>query len=83
MNPDNQKYFVNLLWSKFRDAVVPKDAPPHQFEEMRRAFYSGGWTVFELVIAASKNMSEEEAEKVLNGIDEEFKEFFRTVGNIS
>lgn len=32
---------ISRHWQSFQDRVVPKDAPPVQVREMRRAFYAG------------------------------------------
>ena len=39
---------IQQEWEDFKAAVMPKDAPPIQRQEMRRAFYAGARTMLSL-----------------------------------
>lgn len=47
-------------WAAFEALVMPKDAPPVQRQEMRRAFYSGAEAMLRLQYAAGDPSVSEE-----------------------
>lgn len=66
-------------WAKFERAVIPADAPPIQRQEMRRAFF-GGARAYQALCMVATTLSDEGAEQVLAGLDEELQAFARSVG---
>jgi hypothetical protein len=63
-------------WVSFDAAVVPEDAPQMQRQEMRRAFYGGGWAMVNLMLGATEgNVPDEVGAELLAGWMAEFEAF--------
>lgn len=41
---------IETAWTSYREAVVPKDAPPIQLQESKRAFFGGAWALYALLM---------------------------------
>ena len=68
-------------WDSFARAVLPKDAPAVQRQEMRRAFYAGAQGILHGVIAAFAPESEptDEDLQVMANLEIELSEFAESV----
>ena len=65
---------VQEQWASFSKMVVPKDAPPVQIQEMRRAFYSGVKAMIRIQWAVG-GVSENAGVEMLEGVHDEVKRF--------
>ncbi len=68
-------------WDSFARAVLPKDAPAVQRQEMRRAFYAGAQGILHGVIMAlapEKEPTEDDLEMMAN-LERELSEFAELV----
>jgi hypothetical protein len=70
---------IDEKWRSFEAEVVPKNAPPVQRIEMRRAFYAGASGALRLMTDLS-DLSEDAAVLALEGLHEEARQFTRRVG---
>lgn len=67
-------------WAAFDFAVMPKNAPAVQRQEMRRAFYGGAEAMLRLQYAAgNKDVSEEGGVMMLEGWHDECRIFAQQV----
>jgi len=68
-------------WLTFAEHVLPKDAPPIQRQEMRRAFYAGAGLLFENMTEAvgPADVSEDAGLDIMQGVYEEIRAFLRDV----
>lgn len=67
---------ITEQWALFESSVMPKDAPPIQRQEMRRAFYSGAEAMLRIQHAiASGTVSEDAGVAILQGLHEELHGF--------
>jgi len=68
-------------WDTFARAVLPKDCPPIQRQEMRRAFYAGAQGILYGVIAAFAPESEPTAEDLalMDNLERELSDFAELV----
>ena len=63
-------------WKDFWRAVGPKDAPPLQYQEMRRAFYAGIWqTLCAARSLGDDGVSEQAGVAALEPLDTECRAF--------
>lgn len=67
-------------WALFERAVMPKDAPAVQRQEMRRAFYAGceGMLRLQFEIGA-KSVSEDAGVRIIEGWHDECRRFAAAV----
>lgn len=71
---------IQEQWNSFVALVVPKDAPPAQQKEMRRAFYAGAEAMARIQFAVGdKAMSEDAGIQVLEGCHDELRRFAHQV----
>ncbi len=67
---------IQEQWELFAALVVPKDAPPIQRQETRRAFYAGAEAMARIQFAVGdKAMSEDAGVQVLEGCHDELRRF--------
>lgn len=68
-------------WRSYRDHVLPKNAPPVQMQETRRAFYAGAGLLFENLTNAvgADEVSEDAGVDIMAGVDDEIRQFFKDV----
>lgn len=80
MNPDEPDETVQQMWDGFASSVLPKDAPPIQWTEMRRAFYAG---CYGMLMACSQigeeSVSEDTGVLRLELWKQECEDFYRKV----
>lgn len=69
---------VQNKWEQFKEMTMPKNAPDIQTQEMKRSFYAGAFSMFNLMIDISDKHTEEKAAKILDDINEETKAFFKS-----
>lgn len=63
-------------WALFEASVMPKNAPPIQRQEMRRAFYSGAAALLRIqLVIGSETVSEDAGVAILQGLHEELHAF--------
>jgi hypothetical protein len=68
---------IETEWNNYRNAVIPKDAPPVQVVESRRAFFAGAWALY----ALQMNHLDEDREpteadlKFMASLDAEMRQF--------
>lgn len=68
-------------WQSFSDMVMPKNAPPVQVKEMRRAFYAGAGIMLNITKQlGDEEISEDAGVRALEGLEQEIKEFLALVG---
>lgn len=71
---------IQEQWNSFAALVVPKDAPPVQQREMRRAFYAGAEAMTRIHFAiGDKTMSVDAGIQVLEGCHDELRRFAHQV----
>lgn len=73
---------IRQLHDKWAAAVLPKDASPVQRQECERAFYSGAFASFTNQIAEVAALSDDDAEKAMQAMEDEMKDYFRTLATI-
>jgi transcriptional regulator NrdR family protein len=67
---------IQAGWESYLEEVIPKDAGPVQREECRRAFFAGAKIYHEAVRAiAADEVSEEQAERILQSVVDELAAF--------
>jgi hypothetical protein len=72
---------INGEWESYRTQVLPKDAPPIQIMECRRAFYAGSEAFFRCVFDVSgDDVSEDAGAEYLETLNQELQAFGRDVG---
>lgn len=69
-------------WDLFRTTVIPHDASPVQLQEMRRAFYAGCASLFDIQMQmTAPGKTEEDGMDVMSRIQEELMQFGRDLQN--
>lgn len=69
-------------WALFSAAVMPKDAPPVQRQEMRRAFYAGAEAALRMQFAiGDKAVSEDAGVAIIEGWHDECRRFAQQVAS--
>ena len=68
-------------WDQFARAVLPKDAPRVQHQEMRRAFYAGAESIlFRVIQAFAPETEPTDADlQIMSDLDDELKAFTKAV----
>lgn len=67
-------------WISFRKACDLEGAPSDQLREMRRAFFGGAVTVFQIVASlGSDKYTESEGIKVMESLNREIKAYNREI----
>ena len=67
-------------WALFERAVMPKDAPPVQRQEMRRAFYAGAEAMLRMQWGiGDKAVSEDAGMAMMEGWHDECRRFAQQV----
>jgi hypothetical protein len=46
----DRELLIERAWNTYREAVIPKQAPPVQITEMRRAFYAGAHSLLTTIM---------------------------------
>lgn len=72
---ERSKQAIAKEWVEFAMAVMPKDAPTIQVQEMRRAFYAGAHVMLMLVQQASSVGDEDEGVRKLEAFAHELTRF--------
>lgn len=69
--------YIKQNWDKYLREVMPKDAPPIQIIETRRAFYSGAASLFTMMVDSTKRdgMTEKEGIDYLAELQAEIVQF--------
>jgi hypothetical protein len=70
-------------WMKYRIAVIPREASATQVQESRRAFYSGAWAYYSLLMNALDAGTDDATPRdvaFMAKLDEEMREFAERVG---
>lgn len=73
-----QPNHIAVAWLMYMDSVVPKDAPPIQIQECKRAFFAGAWAAFQTSVSLPDD--EDAAGRRLQWIQDELVEFKNRVG---
>ena len=66
---------VAKKWQEFEFLVMPPGASHVQRQEMRRSFYGGCEALLKIMVDDAATLPDEGAEKVLEEVQEELKEF--------
>lgn len=67
---------IRDAWDSYRVNVLPRDAPPVQVSECRRAFYAGVWAMVNVNMRIGEDsVGEAEAMGILVAITEECESF--------
>lgn len=76
-----QRQLIAEQWDQFVREVIPKDAPAHQKQEMRRAFYAGGVAIFFLMLNGVSDADESTPDDLamMRGLDKELQDFAESV----
>jgi hypothetical protein len=64
------------IWDSFAEHYIPEDADPTQYEEMRKAFYAGSYSILLTILEISKLPSSEKIVK-LSPFYQECSDFFK------
>jgi len=71
---------IQEQWNSFASLVVPKNAPPVQRQEMKRAFYAGAEALARIqFVISGPDMSEDAGVQILEGCHEELRLFAHQV----
>ena len=71
---------IQQMWEGYKKDTIPKDASEIQIREMRNSFYAGAASTFNLIDSISDKHDEEIAAEILQGIYEEIKLYFESIG---
>jgi hypothetical protein len=61
-------------WATYRRAVLHRDSPPEQVNDLKNAFYGGAVSIFNLITTISERYPENKATRALEDINREFAE---------
>lgn len=67
------------MWKDFEADVMPKDAPPIQQREMRRAYYAGMAIMFYTLTTEMAGLSEDDAVEALTSFQAQLLAFVERV----
>lgn len=67
-------------WQGYEQQVIPKNAPPVQFQETKRAFYAGAWALLGIMKRIGDDMSEEQGADALDKLEQEIQDFINKIG---
>lgn len=72
---------MDAAWRSFAEQVLPIDAPDVQRQEMRRAFYAGGWAFYTALMGNLDGGDDPTAAdfSMLDGLDRELRDFAEQV----
>ncbi len=59
-------------WNSYRRAVLHRESPPDQVNDLKNAFYGGAVTIFSVITKISETLSENKATRALEEIHREF-----------
>lgn len=65
-------------WERLRTSTL-ENAGEIQLNEMRKAFYAGALSMFNILNEASDTLEEDAAVMVMDGLNEELIAFFRSI----
>jgi hypothetical protein len=72
---------VEKQWLEFERTVMPKNAPPIQRQEMKRAFYSGAFMLLQhLKHGIEEDTTDDEGVDILESIEQECVDFMQRGG---
>lgn len=69
-------------WLSFAEFVIPQKASIAQRQEMRRAYYAGASSMFELITSIPDDASKEDASNVRSDLQQEYINFFSGLSNL-
>lgn len=75
------KSIIEDSWKGFASKVVPKDASETQRSEMRKAYYCGFYSNFDLMGLISVNYTEDKACHIMDEIKEQCEKEIRKFAN--
>lgn len=68
-------------WYSYAEKILPKNAPPVQRQETRRAFYAGAWELLcRYAEVGEPEISEDEGVEVLEATKREIETFYTSIG---
>lgn len=68
-------------WQDYAEKILPKNAPPVQRQETRRAFYAGAWYLLcQHADLGEPDISEDEGVEVLEATKREIETFVKNIG---
>lgn len=72
---------IETAWLDYADKVLPKDAPPVQHSECRKAFYAGAGSLISSLLKVIGPGSEptESDMLILDGVQDEIEQFVKDV----
>ena len=72
---------IQAEWDSFLKVVISEDAPTVQKIEMKRAFYAGAKSFFNVQIQIPDGISKEAEEAMLSGLVDELEQFRAEIKN--
>lgn len=79
---DITKRFRRLIengWRTYAEHVVPKNAPPVQIQECRRAFYAGAAQMFDAFTHQVADLTEDQGVAAMGAISDELAAYVQDV----
>lgn len=77
-----KKTSVKQLHAEWSAKTQPRGASQTQLQETERAFYAGAFSVFSLILGEVTPLPEDEAQKRLEEIQDEMRDYFKLLGKI-
>jgi hypothetical protein len=76
-NPLADRTLIGDAWKKYRDVMIPSDAPDIQSSECRKAFYAGADASFSAIVSAiaSEHVPTDEDIETLYDVERELIAF--------
>lgn len=74
----NDPVSVIGAFNAYRESVIPKDAPPFQVEECKRAFFAGAFCMLTAVSYATEKLADDDVGEYLRALHAECDAFFKS-----
>ena len=74
---------VREMWNEYRTQLLPKNAPPIQYQECEKSFYVAAQYMFTQMINISDLENEEDIFKAFDIYQEEFEQFKQKMSNLA
>ena len=71
---------IQKQWESYRDAVYPNVTNPRQMSDLRNTFFAGSFSTYSYMMKASQESTDEIAEDILEGLQNELNEWRADVG---
>ena len=71
--------YLEQEWESLIAEVIPKNAPPLQVREMKRAFYMGAVAAISLTTNAADKLSEDDGVVFMRSLRQEMRDFMQQI----